>query len=816
MKKLLASTVFAGTSLLVPALTFHPITDIATPNMVEGNAGGNPLTNLIEGAGVGFDSIEPHARLGGTWYTTAPGGFPSDYIVANSGDEIIILDLGADTTLYEMSYWGYAAGNTNGGKDYTLRFATDGEGGTTALGDENFGNSITYTPSFDAAFNADNRGSNTFSQAVTARYVELTFTDNWRGLQGGTPGGDRVGLGEIAFEDSVPPVDPLLQVGTSLNLDLDGSVQTIEIPVANLGATQSLTLSTPTFNGTNSAAFSLLSSPASIGAAENDTIRISFNPTDLTGAIGACLNFTSNDTTHPSVSISLSGFIHDPRISAVTFFNLGSFPSGSYLNGVEIASRNAPANPTWNSVATQNADENNNLETIDVSAFLANLQNGPNVLAIHLLNRNIGSSDLVADASLNATSAPDGPLSIGYLSVATPGSLNTGGSAHPGPQILEVTHSPEQPSETENIIVNATVLPRHHHQSGSRRHCDHFGTLIRSLGMARCQRSPSSRLKHEQRRWHGKQYFRQCDRICARRRTSFFSAESGAPSIKKPAPVIRRGLFFNSKLLLATVPAADLALGILKFEISDAADAVIFPEGADLHRLHRKDVIHLHDLGDFELLERRRLALSSVGTLAISHHPHQSPLVLGDPDTDFTIAARLFGIGDVKAPALLPLELFFAHDPWVGPVKELEGEIFVTHIGIGNGSRNLGIRKRAGFSIGHNFQKILAVFVQTKVETLRPSLEGKLDVLPPEKESDGRLGGSFTDDSGKVLLILKSSNLTDRRHDFLGRLGRDERRDCEEESGDCFHAGFLTVQQLGRQDELIHSIRMTNDFVNKV
>ena len=28
----------------------------------------------------------------------------------------------------------------------------------------------------------------------------MTITDNWRGLQAGIPGGDRVGLGEVAFE----------------------------------------------------------------------------------------------------------------------------------------------------------------------------------------------------------------------------------------------------------------------------------------------------------------------------------------------------------------------------------------------------------------------------------------------------------------------------------------------------------------------------------------------------------------------------------------------------------------------------------------
>lgn len=769
-----------GLATLAQSADFHPISSISSSSTDLYN-----VSNLIQGAGSGYSATEPHNSIGGgsthTWVTNAPNG-SGDYYANGVADPVLIIDLGADRSLSEISTWGYANSNTNGGKNFSLRFATSTEGSG------NFASSITYSPSFEAAFSADSRDSNSFSQNVTARYIELTFTDNWRGLQGGTPGGDRVGLGEIAFEDSVPPIDPLLQVESSLNLELDGSVQTIEIPVANLGATQSLTLSTPTFSGTNAAAFSLISSPASIAAGGSDTFQISFNPTGLTGAIVSSLNFTTNDSSQPSVSVSLSGFIHDPRISAATFFDLGSFPSGSgiqngqftvsnigggqsltisdvsitgsnasnfsvtaspssiaplsdgtfdiqldpmgsdgifsaqlkitsndalnpvttinlnalvgdaipnsgvrinefvasnsnsfddgdgnssdwielfnagpgpvdlsgwyltdssgnlnkwefpngttlaqnaylivfasgqntdtyvdaggflhtnfklttggeylgliepdgttvksefnpsfpaqftdvsygtfaasgassnliensnaevfipvdgtlgltwtaaafttdaswlkpeigtgvgfdrggdydtyidvdieselynngtsayiripfditdaaalaqlnlsvryddgyfvYLNGTEIALRNSPANPTWNSVATQNANESANLDTIDVSAFLSSLQNGQNVLAIHGLNRSSGSSDFLADVTLTATAAPSGPLSIGYLSVATPGGLNTGGAENPGPEIVEVTHAPEQPSGTQNIIVSATVSPR--------------------------------------------------------------------------------------------------------------------------------------------------------------------------------------------------------------------------------------------------------------------------------------------------------------------------------------------------------------------
>lgn len=774
---------FSILALPLLAADFHPI------NSITSSTSGTDLysvANLIQGPGLGFSATDPHTSIGGgsthTWVTNAPNGGSGDYFSNGVANPVLVIDLGSNRNLSEISTWGYANSNTNGGKDFTLRFATSSEGSN------GFGNSITYAPDFEAGFSADTRDSHLFSQTVNARFVEVTFNDNWKNLQGGTPGGDRVGLGEIAFENAIPPIDPLLQIDPTFNLDFDGSVQTIEIPVTNLGLTQNLTLSTPVLGGANAAAFTLISSPPAIGPNSNGTIQLSFNPTGLTGTIAATLAFTTNDTSQPSITVNLGGFIHDPRLSSASFFNLGSFPTGSglqtgqltisntgggqslnltnltlsgpnsanfsitnspvqiaplgqgtitiqfdpmatdglysakleiasndalnpltvinlsalvgdaipssgvrinefmagnastlndgdgnasdwielynagpgpadlsgwfltdsatsletwefpigttlaqngylivfasgqasetyvdgggflhtnfklstggeylalvmpdgttvksefaptyppqftdisygtyaesgpaadllatsnaavllpsdgtlgltwtfpsftqdaswispgtgtgvgfdtgtaydseididlqstlyqngssayirlpfnlddaslitglklnihyddgfyaYLNGTEIASRNAPANPTWNSIATANADEANNREEIDISAFLPFLQNGSNILAIHGLNRSAGSSDFLIAVGLSATSAPSGPLLPGYLVNATPGSENTGGASNAGPDILSVQHSPAQPAETEDLVVSATVLPR--------------------------------------------------------------------------------------------------------------------------------------------------------------------------------------------------------------------------------------------------------------------------------------------------------------------------------------------------------------------
>ena len=104
-----------------------------------------PESNLIQGPGIGFDTEEPHDKIGGgaeaNWVTTADCGFPADYIEC-VGEPVIELDLGQDRLLSEISTWGYEDGNTNGMREFELRFATAAEG------PGGYGTSITYNPTF--------------------------------------------------------------------------------------------------------------------------------------------------------------------------------------------------------------------------------------------------------------------------------------------------------------------------------------------------------------------------------------------------------------------------------------------------------------------------------------------------------------------------------------------------------------------------------------------------------------------------------------------------------------------------------------------
>ena len=74
----------------------------------------------------------------------------------------------------------------------------------------------------------------------------------------------------------------------------------------------------------------------------------------------------------------------------------------AYLNGTRVASPNGPANPSWNSTATEQNPDNSarNFEAIDISSSLDQLRVGNNVLAIQLLNTGTTSSDLLLDPQL--------------------------------------------------------------------------------------------------------------------------------------------------------------------------------------------------------------------------------------------------------------------------------------------------------------------------------------------------------------------------------------------------------------------------------
>jgi hypothetical protein len=98
----------------------------------------------------------------------------------------------------------------------------------------------------------------------------------------------------------------------------------------------------------------------------------------------------------------------------------------AYLNGTSVASRNAPASPTWNSTATSNPPDTTGFEDIDITAYKSSLKAGSNILAIHGLNTSTTSSDFLIEAELIApggtvilTDANVSPTAIQYTGAFT-------------------------------------------------------------------------------------------------------------------------------------------------------------------------------------------------------------------------------------------------------------------------------------------------------------------------------------------------------------------------------------------------------------
>jgi len=208
-----------------PPVQFYPISSIASSTA---DTDYWPVENLIQGSGAGFSDVQPHQKTDagptGNWVTDACG-YPCDYLESFDAP-VLTLDLGQDRSLNEINVWGYTSTNANGIKEFKLRFAT------AADGPNGFGTSEKYNPTFSDLPNDDtSRQMFPFSKTLTARYVELTVTDNHFVAPGDgtnteepggtTPGGDRVGIGEIAF--------PMISVAMAGDFNSNGLLDVADI-----------------------------------------------------------------------------------------------------------------------------------------------------------------------------------------------------------------------------------------------------------------------------------------------------------------------------------------------------------------------------------------------------------------------------------------------------------------------------------------------------------------------------------------------------------------------------------------------------------
>ena len=108
----------------------------------------------------------------------------------------------------EISLWGAeSTGNTL--REFQLQFATGAEGQGI------FGDSIRYMPRFSMTYQATFRQSFPFQQYVKARYVRLEAISNFYG-NFSLSGGDKVGLGEIAFQSNFDNLECAGSIGKQI------------------------------------------------------------------------------------------------------------------------------------------------------------------------------------------------------------------------------------------------------------------------------------------------------------------------------------------------------------------------------------------------------------------------------------------------------------------------------------------------------------------------------------------------------------------------------------------------------------------------
>jgi hypothetical protein len=136
----------------------------------------------------------------------------------------------------------------------------------------------------------------------------------------------------------------------------------------------------------------------------------------------------------------------------------------AYLNGQEIARRNAPEPAQWDSTATAAQPRSQALifEEIDISNYSHFLIAGGNLLAIHGLNISPTDGDFLILPELAVRSNDITETIPRYFRLPTPGASNGAGAADLGPVISLIQHSPAVPNQGEDLLVAAGVFPAFH------------------------------------------------------------------------------------------------------------------------------------------------------------------------------------------------------------------------------------------------------------------------------------------------------------------------------------------------------------------
>ena len=119
----------------------------------------------------------------------------------------------------------------------------------------------------------------------------------------------------------------------------------------------------------------------------------------------------------------------------------------AYLNGTQVASRNAPGNVSWNSSATDSRSDAQSLqpESINLSSHIGELQQGQNVLAVHGLNASAADPTFLVSAELVGIEMTAPELSLNEVAAA---------SAAAGQFFVEIANNSSSPIDAGGAVIS--------------------------------------------------------------------------------------------------------------------------------------------------------------------------------------------------------------------------------------------------------------------------------------------------------------------------------------------------------------------------
>ena len=126
-----------------------------------------------------------------------------------------------------------------------------------------------------------------------------------------------------------------------------------------------------------------------------------------------------------------------------------------WINGREVARRHVAGGAMQHDSTSGVADHEREWELIDLPDPGSFLEKGDNVIAIHVINATLGSSDLSIDAVLLVPPRPPAAAS------PTPGERNSAFATNAPPQIRQVATTPRQPAANRPFQVTAKITDPH-------------------------------------------------------------------------------------------------------------------------------------------------------------------------------------------------------------------------------------------------------------------------------------------------------------------------------------------------------------------